>query len=103
MDIKTKPLPLLTPRERFQTEPQRITAHRAMVERESFQSALDYAMLEYQRQVQQSADANNQLGALAGYFRILGAQEFAQVMTKLAEPAPAPPAFVPPPRLNHNA
>lgn len=57
--------------------------HQAMVERDGFNASVDTAFLEYVRQVQAQTEANNQVGALAGYFRILGAQEFIAALKNL--------------------
>jgi len=79
---------LVTPKERFQQGADgkaNIEAFRSLLEKGIFQKAADQAMLEYHRLVHTNAEPNPN-GALAGYYRLLGAQEFLQTLIKLADP-----------------
>ena len=78
-----------SPKDRFQAVRENITAHHAMMERDSFNRACDFAMLEFQsRLVGQTRDGN---AAMATGFRIMGAVEFVSILKTLAE-ANLPPA-----------
>lgn len=77
-----------SPKARFQSVAQNITAHRAMLERDSFDKATDAAMLQYSADLAtQNRDGNC---AMAMGFKLQGAMEFLQTLKLLAEVGQAP-------------
>lgn len=82
---ETKPTVNPTPKTRFQESGQNVSTHREMISSSAFQRACDFALLEYNHRVCSTAEPNPN-GALAGYFRMLGAQEFLQELRRLGEP-----------------
>ncbi|OLE10693.1 MAG: hypothetical protein AUG89_11560 [Acidobacteria bacterium 13_1_20CM_4_56_7] len=75
--------------------------HRALMQSEDFQRSLDYALLEYQRQLAQTA-VTNTLEPTACHFKIVGALEFMQTLRNLAE-SPMRPEVVRDGNLDHRA
>lgn len=76
-----------------------LRAHRALLDRPEMQRAIDYAALEYQRQLcEQGADAN---AAAGNHFKMKGALEFVHVLKYLSE-VPQRPAVLPSPNLDHS-
>ena len=79
-----------TPKARFQSAPQNITAHHAMIERDSFDKAADAALLQYCADMaQQTRDGNS---AMAMGFKLQGALEYLQTLKLLEETGPTPVA-----------
>jgi len=73
-----------TPRQQFQESPDNISKHRALIELPQFARATHMALLQYQRQLTDSPPAD--MGGAAGaYLRILGAQEFVNILLNLGE------------------
>jgi len=90
-----------SPRVRFQDVKQYVSEHRALMEDPRVQRAMDYAFLEYQRQLcDLKVDGN---GAAANHFRMLGAMEFMTTFLLLGEPALQSPKAPEAPALNHRA
>ena len=87
-----------SPKARFISSKENITAHRALMDLNETQRALDYGLLEYMRVLcEQNADAN---GAAASHFKLRGAVEFVHLLKNLSEtPGRLPPP--PPDNLNH--
>lgn len=81
-----------TPRSKFIATPENVKQHRALLDNAAFQRAMDTAMAEYVRAVialsggkdLDSAGANQ---AMASCFAMIsGAQQFVEVLSRLAEP-----------------
>lgn len=71
------------PKERFQSSENRIANHRRLVDSEPFQTAIDYAVLQYQHEVSnQVADAHT--ASLVGA-KIRAVQEFVATLRMLSE------------------
>ena len=79
-----------SPQARFQSVPQNITQHRAMIERPSFDISADAAMIEYSARLSKGNVTSNE--AMASGFKIQGAHEFLMVLKTLAEASPPPAA-----------
>jgi hypothetical protein len=91
-----------SPKTRFQENKNFVEQHRKLIERSDLQVSLDYAMLEYQKQLV----ATGSLGgneAAASHFRMLGAHEFVQVFKLLAEQVQQPVPLKTVDNLNHRA
>jgi hypothetical protein len=78
-----------TPKQRFADSPLRVTKHRAMIESEAFEAAVDFAMLEYERQLSM-IPFDNFNACAAAHLRKVGAHEFLQLLRNLCETAVAP-------------
>lgn len=72
-----------TPQQRFQAEPKRLSAHRDMVGTAAFESASDFAMLEYSRLLATKVVDGNTSAATG--LKLQGALEFLQTFRMLAE------------------
>jgi hypothetical protein len=59
-----------------------ISAHRNLMQRDELRIALDFALMEYQSRVSLTSKEDMN-GAVAGHFRMLGAQEFVQTLRSL--------------------
>jgi hypothetical protein len=90
------------PKKRFQESEQRIKDHRDLVQSPAFEQALDFALLQYQSQLAQ-VDLQNFNLAASCHLRMLGAQEFVQVLRNLAESIQLQPRVKLDEQLNHNA
>lgn len=69
-----------SPKTRFQQSTDSISKHRAMVDTREFSRAADFAMLQYQRELSIKESNPAVLG-----MKLVGAQEFLNTMTMLAE------------------
>lgn len=87
---------------RFQLSADNVTKHMEMIGSREFERACDFAMLQYQQNVVVNAEPNPN-GALAGFFRLLGAQEFLSELRRLAIPPPKLEPLADPGNLNHNS
>lgn len=102
MASTTKPVINPTPKTRFQESGQNIGSHRDMVDSQVFQRAIDFAVMEYTRQLATNTAQDSQRAAVNG-FKQAGAMEFIDVLRNLSEsPAPMPPPTQIP-QLNHRA
>lgn len=72
-----------SPKARFIHSKEFVEKHRELMQRDDLQRGLDYALLEYQKEV---AMRTNEQMAGTGHFRIVGALEFIQILKDLAEP-----------------
>lgn len=77
-----------TPKQRFCASAGNVANHRAMIQSEPFDRAIDYALLEFTRRLNQNT-AND--FAVRGAM-LKGAQEFLNTLITLAETAPPPAA-----------
>lgn len=75
----------------------RISRHRDLMQSDDLQTSIDFALLEYQRQL---ATRVQESMAGAGHLRMLGALEFLQTLKTLGE-ATVPSEVVTPKDLNH--
>lgn len=73
-----------TPKQRFQSNPKLLTPHRDLVASPAFELSVDYAMLEYERQLS-LVPFDNFNACAAAHLRKVGAHEFLQVLRNLAE------------------
>ena len=73
-----------TPKKRFTDSPANISKHRDMIASGAFERAVDFALLQYQSQLSQIDLVNLNLAASA-HLRMVGAQEFIQVLRNLCE------------------
>lgn len=76
-----------------------VEEHRELMQSNVLQRSLDFALLEYQKQIAVRTEPQM---ASTGHFRMLGALEFIQIMKDLAESTPEPTKLVTP-SLNHRA
>ena len=77
-----------SPKSRFQSVPNNISNHRALIEKAEFDRAADAAMLEYQKALAaQAVDGNS---AMSAGFRMQGALEFLSMFKTLAEQTQMP-------------
>ena len=72
-----------TPKQRFQEHKSNIEAHRRMIELNTFDFGVDFALQEYQRLLSQQSTTFND--AAANHFKITGALEFLQTLRNLGE------------------
>lgn len=102
MASTTKPVVNPSPKTRFQESGQNVGSHRDMVDSTVFQRAIDFAVMEYTRQLATDTARTSGNAAING-FKQAGALEFIDVLRNLSEsPQPvAPPAQIP--QLNHRA
>lgn len=77
-----------TPRQRFQQSAKTVSAHRELMQRPDLEAGMDFALMEYQRQLAQSVTTFND--AAANHFKITGALEYIQTLRNLAEPSALP-------------
>ncbi len=82
MDTNTITNP--TPKARFVSDPKRVADHRSMVRSIEFTSATDMALMEYQRTLSQ-LELKDMTMAAGAHLRMLGAQEYLQVLRNLGE------------------
>lgn len=87
-----------TPKARFLESGDNITKHRKMVDSGEFQRACDFAMLQYTGGI--SGEITDGTTAMAVGLKLLGAQQFLQVLRNLSE-APKAPSNIVPVGLNH--
>ena len=73
------------PKFRFQESGGNISQHRDLLQSVAFQRAIDWALLQYQRQLCEEEGDLNQMAAK--HLKIKGAQEFVKVIFMLAESA----------------
>lgn len=90
-----EPVPINpSPKLRYVSNGQVVKAHREMTQSDTFQRAVDSAMLQYQFELSgQRVDGS---GAAANHFKLTGALEFIHLLKCLAEPpqqAPKPKDF----------
>lgn len=78
-----------TPKQRLQAEKKLIEAHRALLDRPELELGIDYAILEYQRILTETAQENFNIAA-ANHFRMAGAMEFLRIFRGLGEMTSAP-------------
>lgn len=75
-----------------------LSLHRDMVRSPAFLQALDYALLEMNRQIVAHSRSDNQVTSVALHFKIVGATEFISILKNLGETtkldAPAKPQTV---------
>jgi hypothetical protein len=90
---------LLSPRQRFQQSGDNISKHRALVDNNDFNRAIDCAVNQLSIQLASNMP-DSQAGMIAG-FKLAGAQEFIAILKGLAETTPAPQATAIK-NLNHN-
>ena len=75
----------LPPKARFQESGGNISQHRDLLQNVAFQRAIDWALLQYQRQLcEEQLDMNQ---SAAAYLKLKGAQEFVRCLFMLAESA----------------
>lgn len=90
---------LLSPAQRFQLSGDNISKHRAMVDSNEFNRAIDFAALQLQINLSRNVP-DSQAGMIAG-FKLAGAQEFIAILKGLAEqPKAAEAPLIK--SLNHN-
>lgn len=88
------------PKTEFQSTPQYVQTHRALIERDDLRRSLKFALLEFQTALcEQQGDANM---AAAKHFRLLGANEFINTFLLLGE-MPKPVIVEKPANLDHRA
>lgn len=96
----SNPLPLIvqTPRGRFMNIPENVKQHRQLLDNAAFQRAMDVSMSEFVRAcvVLSGGKDLNEPGATqaqaACFNMISGAQQFVEVLARLAEPYPVRPS-----------
>lgn len=91
--LSTQPFLNPSPKVRFQSSDQNISKHREMVDRNEFQRACDFALLEYQAKLCQQEPNAGIIGV-----KIMGAQEFLKEFRLLSEKAELKPL----PRVSDN-
>lgn len=96
----TKPTLNPTPKQRFIQSTAIVSAHRNLMQSDQLRMSLDFALLEYQRRVSETSNPDMN-GAVAGHFRMLGAQEFINTLIMLAE-TPVIPTVKPQGNLDHS-
>lgn len=74
-----------SPRSEFQSSADAVKAHHELIEIPAFSVAVDVAMKEMQRRAAVGTDATNFNMCAASHLRLLGAQEFMDVLLNLAE------------------
>lgn len=89
-----------SPKARFLESADNISKHRSMVDSKEFQRACDFAMLQFSASVCQEIQDGNT--AMAVGMKLLGANQFMQVLRNLSE-VPKGPTNIITPRLNHQA
>ncbi len=99
----SEPTPVLpvnpSPKARFLTVGSFIKEHKALFDMPPTQRAIDFGLLEYQRQLcEQNSDAN---AAAGNHFKLKGALEFIHVMKHLSE-MPQKLSPLPITNLDHN-
>lgn len=97
----TPPIAEQTPKQQFQASADNLSKHRHMLELPEYQRAVNLALLEYMQRVHKNSDLNPN-AALAGFYRILGAQELIHVIFDLGV-LPAKVETVPSRNLDHTA
>lgn len=90
-----------SPKKRFQESVDNVSKHRDLIQTREFERAIDFALLQYQANLAQVDLANFNLAASC-HLRMLGAQEFVQVLRMLGESV-SMPNRVGLEELNHNA
>src|SRR5437867_13267220 len=98
MSATASPIINPSPKARFMESGQSISKHREMVQSNEVQRALDYGLLEFQRQVLDGLTNLNEAAGAA--LRIQGALQFAHLLKTLAESVRAP-SIVPSGNLDH--
>ncbi|HEX6827208.1 MAG TPA: hypothetical protein VF077_12895 [Nitrospiraceae bacterium] len=91
-----------TPKERFVADKQNVTAHVAMLERDSFDKAIDVAMLEFQTQLNLGPMPQGNEAA-ARFYRLLGAHEFSLLLKTMADSTAPLSRIQLTPNLDHKA
>lgn len=95
---QTLPIIVQTPRSRFLANTENIKQHRQLLDNAAFQRAMDTAMAEYIRAVialsggKDLAEAGAAQAQTACFNMISGAQQFVEVLSRLAEPYAVRPA-----------
>ncbi len=79
-----------TPRQKFQTIPSTVSAHRELMQNPQLNFSIDVALLEMQRRQAMVAD-KDVTGAATNHFKIQGALEFVEILRNLGETASLPP------------
>ncbi len=77
------------PKLRFQESADNVSKHRDLIASREFQRAADFALLQYEVILSNTPLDNFNMAASA-HFRLLGAQEFLQVLRTLGETQSAP-------------
>lgn len=94
------PLDILTPKERFTKDSERVEAHRFIVTHAQFEDSINTALLEFQQGLARGKMDVTQ--AAANHFQMSGALEFVRILKNLSE-IPTTPRAPAMPTLNHNA
>jgi hypothetical protein len=79
-----------TPRQKFQTIPSTVSAHRELMQNPQLNFSIDMALMEMQRRQANVAD-KDVTGAATNHFKIQGALEFVEILRHLGETATLPP------------
>lgn len=93
--IQTNP----KPREKFQAEKQWIKGHKELLESPVFDTALDFAMLQFVRELAEDKNAAQMAGPYA--MMITGAHKYVEILRGLSSMPVTTPKVLDPDNLNH--
>lgn len=83
-----------SPKSRFQESQQNVSHHRELIQRNEFQRACDFGLLQYQGQLASMDLQGNMNNAAANHLKITGVIEFLHVLRHLGETAQQGPKIV---------
>jgi hypothetical protein len=89
-----------TPKTVFRESTDNIKAHNELTQSRPFTRAIDFALLEYQRELANECLKDMGKSAFVG-LKMTGAQEFVRTLRGLADIQVSPPVIVDPDNLNH--
>lgn len=91
-----------SPKQRFQESQQNVSHHRELIQRNEFQRACDFAMMQYQGELAANSTDNFNVCA-AAHLKITGALEFIRVFRLLGEQVIPGPKIVDRDNLTHQS